>query len=91
MIDQYASLFYGYKTPPYITAKPETGICNLNVGDIAILASDGLWDLITSEEATGIVLAGVSQSETDLARYLLEQVKSKHSPGDDVTIVVLQL
>lgn len=88
---QYDSYFYGYQTPPYITAAPEVGTLPLETGDVVIMASDGLWDLISSDDAANIVLAGVASGETRLATYLLERVIGTQSPGDDVTILVLQL
>lgn len=87
---QYASLFYGYKTPPYITARPDTGTFELKKVSLVILATDGLWDLISSEEAASIVQEGLSSDEADLAKYLLEKVKENTPPGDDVTIIVFQ-
>jgi serine/threonine protein phosphatase PrpC len=65
---------------------------------MAILASDGLWDLIQSNEAVGIVREAAmlgrernGQAETNLARNLLDKVieRNKRKPGDDVTILVL--
>ncbi|KDR77314.1 hypothetical protein GALMADRAFT_96092 [Galerina marginata CBS 339.88] len=91
MNKQYASLFYGYKTPPYITATPETGTYQLEKGNIVILATDGLWDLISSEEATRILLQGVAECEDNLPCYLLENIKAKTSPGDDITVIVFKI
>ncbi|KAF8153201.1 phosphatase 2C-like domain-containing protein [Crassisporium funariophilum] len=85
---QYANLFYGYRTPPYLTATPATGEYQLRTGDIVIMATDGLWDLVSSETAVDIVLQGVATQKHDLARYLLEQVKAEKSPGDDVTVLI---
>ena len=56
-----------------------------------IMASDGLWDLISSDDAADIVLAGIASGETRLATHLLERVIGTQSPGDDMTILVLQL
>ncbi|KAK0715572.1 phosphatase 2C-like domain-containing protein [Lasiosphaeris hirsuta] len=46
-----------YKTPPYITAKPEVTTTVVDKGQPAfmILGSDGLWDVLTSEQAVGLV------------------------------------
>jgi hypothetical protein len=89
LIDQYEPLFYGYKTPPYITARPETGSnTSSRSGDIAILATDGLWDLVSSEVAVQIVLHGAAHNEDHLAKYLLEQVIDLKQPHDDVTIII---
>ncbi|KAH9474791.1 Protein phosphatase 2C-like protein C10F6.17c [Psilocybe cubensis] len=85
---QYASLFYAYKTPPYITAWPDTGNLQLKKGDVVILATDGLWDLVSTEDATRIVLQGMAEQENNLAKFLLEMVKATISIGDDVTILV---
>ncbi|KIM41591.1 hypothetical protein M413DRAFT_27905 [Hebeloma cylindrosporum] len=91
MNDQYAPLFFAYKTPPYVTPTPQTGEHQLEKGDIIIMATDGLWDLISTKEASEIVLQGAAETHNDLARYLLERVKALKSPGDDVTILVIQV
>ncbi|KAK3353259.1 phosphatase 2C-like domain-containing protein [Lasiosphaeria hispida] len=46
-----------YKTPPYVTAKPEVTTTVVEKGQPAfmILGSDGLWDVLTSEQAVGLV------------------------------------
>ena len=46
-----------YKTPPYITAEPEVTTTVLPPGKRAfmIMASDGLWDSMTSEQAVEMV------------------------------------
>ncbi|KAL1868102.1 [Pyruvate dehydrogenase [acetyl-transferring]]-phosphatase 1, mitochondrial [Diaporthe australafricana] len=49
--------FYGFparpnaKTPPYLTAEPEISTTVVKKGDFAILATDGLWDTLTPEDA----------------------------------------
>ncbi|KAI0738079.1 phosphatase 2C-like domain-containing protein [Daedaleopsis nitida] len=43
------------KTPPYITAEPEVTSVEVEPGDFLILATDGIWESITSEEAVGLV------------------------------------
>ncbi|KAF8955057.1 phosphatase 2C-like domain-containing protein [Flammula alnicola] len=92
MNSRYASLFFAYKTPPYVTPVPETGSHQLKNSNIVILATDGLWDLVSSEEAMDIVLRGLAaDGAEDLASYLLDIVRTMKSPGDDVTIVVLQV
>lgn len=92
MTAQYASLFYGYKTPPYVTAHPDTGPAHqFQKGDIAVMATDGLWDLVSSEDVVEIISRGLKSNTNHLAKYLLEKVKERKQPGDDVTIVVLQV
>lgn len=43
------------KTPPYFTAEPEITTFSVKPGDFLIMATDGLWDCLTSEEAVGLV------------------------------------
>jgi len=90
MNQQYAPLFVAYKTPPYLTSTPQTGEHQLVKGDIIIMATDGLWDLISSKDASDIIHQGVAETHDNLATYLLERVKAK-PPGDDVTILVIQV
>ena len=51
-----------YKTPPYFTAEPEvTTLEKVRRGDFLVLASDGLWDVLTNEEVIGLVGKWVEQ------------------------------
>jgi len=43
------------KTPPYFTAEPEIVSAEVKEGDFLIMASDGLWECLTNEEAVGLV------------------------------------
>jgi len=43
------------KTPPYVTAEPEVTETFVGNGDFLILASDGLWDHFSSEDAVTCV------------------------------------
>lgn len=56
-------------TPPYITATPETRVHTIDPKQDAfvILACDGVWDVLTSDEAVGIVAqhAGSYDSAAD--------------------------
>lgn len=40
-----------YKTPPYMTAEPEITTRKASTEDFVILASDGLWDHMSNEDA----------------------------------------
>lgn len=44
-----------YKTPPYMTAEPEITTRQVNAQDFVILATDGLWDHISNEDAVRCV------------------------------------
>ena len=43
------------RSPPYIDAEPEVVSVPIRPGDFLILATDGLWECLTSEEAVGLV------------------------------------
>ncbi|KAF9043999.1 phosphatase 2C-like domain-containing protein [Panaeolus papilionaceus] len=42
------------KTPPYFTAEPEITTFQIQKGDFMVIATDGLWDCLTSEEVVGL-------------------------------------
>lgn len=44
-----------YKTPPYMTAEPEITTRNVSTDDFIIMATDGLWDHISNEDAVACV------------------------------------
>lgn len=60
---QIKKLFYGrtpsplLKTPPYVTAEPviTTTKVEPDRGDFVVLATDGLWEMLTNEEVVGLV------------------------------------
>ncbi|KAI0373115.1 protein serine/threonine phosphatase 2C [Pilatotrama ljubarskyi] len=58
------------KTPPYLTAEPEVTSIDVRPGDFLILASDGLWECLTNEEAIGLV------------GYWRDAMRSTRSPGE---------
>lgn len=45
------------KTPPYVTAEPVVTTTKVNPdnGDFLVLATDGLWEMLTNEEVVGLV------------------------------------
>lgn len=46
----------GYKTPPYLTAEPVVTTTRIRgEGEFVIMASDGLWDHVSSEDAVKLV------------------------------------
>lgn len=51
------------KTPPYFTAEPEITTTDVKPGDFLVLASDGLWDCLTNEEAVGLVGLWLNQKK----------------------------
>lgn len=82
----YESLFHDYKTPPYITARPDE--MRLSLQGPLVLATDGLWERIASQEALDI-LRDVPDG-VNLAEFLHDEVTRRTGPaGDDVTILVV--
>ena len=46
-----------YKTPPYLTARPEITKCTLVPKDkFVVIASDGLWDLLSPTQVIRLVI-----------------------------------
>ena len=56
--DRYKAYDEKFKTPPYITAEPVVTTTKLEEGQAAfmIVASDGLWDTMSSEQAVDLVV-----------------------------------
>lgn len=88
---QYEGLFYGYRTPPYVTAQPETTVVNLCPGDILILATDGLWDRLSSEAVASVIDHLPSAGQDNMALSILHKAMECKPPGDDVTILTIKL
>ena len=45
----------GYKSPPYLTAEPVITSTEIKGGEFVILASDGLWDCVSTDQAVKLV------------------------------------
>jgi pyruvate dehydrogenase phosphatase len=47
----------GFKTPPYVTAEPVVTTTKVEPekGDFLVMATDGLWEMLTNEEVVGLV------------------------------------
>lgn len=45
------------KTPPYVTAEPVVTTTQIDPskGDFVVMATDGLWEMLTNEEVVGLV------------------------------------
>ncbi|KAJ7701754.1 phosphatase 2C-like domain-containing protein [Mycena rosella] len=87
---QYDSYFYGYRTPPYLISTPDVGVMSLTGRGFIVCGSDGLFDLVTSEEVARTVRKGIKDGVQNLAAYVLSAVMAVKLPGDDVTILVLK-
>ncbi|KAL4975707.1 phosphatase 2C-like domain-containing protein [Aspergillus desertorum] len=54
------------KTPPYVTAEPviTTTKVNPSKGDFLVLATDGLWEMLSNEEVVGLVGQWIEEQNT---------------------------
>lgn len=83
---------------PYVTSEPEVTITERTVEDeCLILASDGLWDVVSNETACGVarmcLRSGQSSSDqacTDASILLTRLALARHS-SDNVSVVVVDL
>ncbi|KAJ0971716.1 hypothetical protein J5N97_019675 [Dioscorea zingiberensis] len=92
---------------PYVIAEPEVMVVDRTYKDeFLILASDGLWDVVSSEKACRVVrryLSGRSarvappagrvqrrHTVTEAATLLVE-IALSHGSGDNITVVVVEL
>lgn len=74
------------KTPPYVTAEPVVTSTNIEPsrGDFVVMATDGLWEMLTNEEVVGLVGQWIehqskSTSSSNTA-WLTSWFKSSASP-----------
>ncbi|KAK7059174.1 hypothetical protein VNI00_001801 [Paramarasmius palmivorus] len=85
-------LFGYYRSPPYLTATPEMSEIPLVSGSILVLASDGLWGLVENRWVATNIWRGVDEGHENLGLFLLQKLHDEgHNPGDDVTLLVIQL
>ncbi len=74
---------------PFVTAEPRIAEGVLGRGkDMAIIACDGLWDVLTSEEAAAIARSAAGPDE---AARLLETGAMERGSMDNITVIVLDL
>lgn len=74
---------------PFVTAEPRIAEGVLGRGnDMAIIACDGLWDVLTSEEA--LALARSAAGPDDAAK-LLQTMALGRGSTDNITVIVLDL
>lgn len=76
-------LLPSFLTPPYVTAAPSISATKIDPTDkdFVILASDGLWDHLTSEQAVRLV--GLWLARNDPSEPLIEE-----RPADVLDVVV---
>jgi len=71
-------------TPPYVTATPEVFVHQLRSGDkFLIMATDGLWDFMSNEEAAEIVIRHqlYGDRNENVCTILIKKVLEKSAPN----------
>jgi protein phosphatase 1L len=74
---------------PFVTPEPRIAEGSLGRSDeLAVIACDGLWDVLTSEEAITMALTAAAPDE---AARLLREAALERGSTDNITVVVLDL
>mmetsp|Transcript_36312 Transcript_36312/g.45392 ORF Transcript_36312/g.45392 Transcript_36312/m.45392 type:complete len:133 (+) Transcript_36312:394-792(+) len=78
-------------TPPYISATPEVKVRKLEKGrdEFLILASDGLWDMISSQEAVEIAamhLRSKGGTPTEASEALVTEALRRAAKNNGITL-----
>lgn len=82
------------KTPALLTARPDIHAVELDpaVDECLVLACDGLWDVMTSEEAAEIARERVRlHGNVQLAAKELAQEAIRRYSNDNITVVIVAL
>lgn len=58
------------KTPPYVTAEPVVTTTQIQPenGDFLVLATDGLWEMLTNEEVVGLVGRWIEEQKSPVQK-----------------------
>ncbi|KAK6823512.1 protein serine/threonine phosphatase 2C [Apiospora arundinis] len=75
---------YSIQTPPYITAEPVVTTTNINPGRpyFLILATDGMWDRVSSQEAVDLVAAWLDSGSPGAVMEYKKSKPSSYAPFD---------
>jgi pyruvate dehydrogenase phosphatase len=67
------------KTPPYVTAEPVITTTKIEPekGDFVVMATDGLWEMLTNEEVVGLVGKWIEAQATGSTTSQFDSVWSK--------------
>lgn len=67
------------KTPPYVTAEPVVTTTKIQPekGDFMVMATDGLWEMLTNEEVVGLVGKWIETQAADKSNSQFNAVWSK--------------
>ncbi|KYK54453.1 pyruvate dehydrogenase [Drechmeria coniospora] len=70
------------KSPPYMTARPEVTTRKVAADDFVILASDGLWDVISNDDAVACIQRWLAAKKAGRAETVTP-APSKFAVGED--------
>ena len=86
---------------PYVIADPEVTVMNRHVGDeLLVMASDGLWDVITNQEACSLAKkcllrarqkGSTRENAARVAATVLTRAAVDRGSRDNVTVLVIDL
>ncbi|CAN0904001.1 Probable protein phosphatase 2C 2 [Linum grandiflorum] len=76
----------------WVTPEPETRILDIQPNDeFLILASDGLWDKVSNQEAVNIAVADLKQQQPLVACKKLVELSISKGSNDDITVMIIEL
>ncbi|KAH8677935.1 phosphatase [Xylariales sp. PMI_506] len=83
--DRLRASFFGrsysphLKTPPYVTAEPVVTTTKIQPekGDFVVMATDGLWEMLTNEEVVGLVGKWIETQAREKSNSQFDSVWSK--------------
>lgn len=76
-----------------LSAVPDVNFYSIDGVSLAILASDGLWDVFTAQQATDIALVAIQEGKcpsATLVHSALHQLQSKQARADNITVLVVK-
>lgn len=83
---------------PYVLVEPHLYSCRLELGDMVVLACDGLWETYSHSCAAFVALdvalqntANVDKPQENIAQVLVESAVAKRQSSDNVSAIVLSL
>ncbi|KAI0205655.1 protein phosphatase 2C [Astrocystis sublimbata] len=78
------------KTPPYVTAEPVVTTTKISPekGDFLVMATDGLWEMLTNEEVVGLVGKWIETQATEQSPSQLKSAWSKMFGGSTESLPV---
>jgi len=75
---------------PFVSSRPFVRTIGLTAEDMfLIIACDGLWDVVSDQEAVQLVLEGVEKGEKDQSSVLLRDYAYMSGSTDNISVAVV--